>query len=56
MTRVYRGVKCHLTVGKLPCENARVKAAVVDGEKIEGNYIPFAKIEGKEKVEITVEF
>ena len=56
MTREYRGIKCKLKVGKLPCENARVKALTVNGTRIEGNYIPYDSIKDNKEITIEVEF
>ncbi|MBR7159881.1 MAG: glycosyl transferase [Clostridia bacterium] len=56
MDRKYQGVDCHVKVGKLPTPNARAKALKVDGEMIEGNFVPLSMIEGKDKVEIEVIF
>lgn len=56
MTRKYRNIECHLTVGKLPCENARVKFLLIDGEKIEGNFIPYDMIKDKSRIEIEAKF
>ena len=56
MTRKYRGIVCHLKAGKLPEPNARAKALVVDGQRIEGNFIPYDLIKGKDRIEIQVEF
>lgn len=53
-SRMYRGIKCNVTSGKLPCEGARSTALIVDGEKIDGNFIPFDKIKGKKEVNIEI--
>lgn len=56
MTRKYNGTKCTLKVGKLPTENARAKALVVNGEKIDGTFIPNDKLKGLETATIEVVF
>ena len=56
MTREYRGIVCHLKVGKLPAKNARAKALRIDGERIEGTFLPFEKMRGKKQIEIIAEF
>ena len=53
-TRMYRGVKVFVESGKLPREGARCSALLVDGVKIEGNYVPVSMLEGKETVKIQV--
>ena len=54
MTRNYRGTACHLVVGKRPTANAKVKALVIDGQKMEGSFIPASLLENKERVTIIV--
>ncbi len=56
MTRKYRGIDCHLKVGKLPTENARVTALIVNGKRIDGNFIPYDMIKGLTCVDIEVVF
>ncbi len=56
MDRKYNGINCRLTVGKLPYENARAKALIVNGKRIEGNYIPLDMIKGEKNVTIEVAF
>ncbi|MBE6957882.1 MAG: glycosyl transferase [Ruminococcaceae bacterium] len=56
MKRNYRGTECTLTVGKRPEANAKVKALLVDGERIEGNFLSAKLLEGKKKAEITAVF
>ena len=56
MKRKYRGINCTLKVGKLPKENARVRALKVNGELIETNHIPYEMIKGLKKVTIEVIF
>lgn len=54
MTRLYRNVKVEVVSGKLPNEGARSKALIVDGKRIEGNFIPVSELEGKSKVKVEV--
>ncbi len=56
MSRNYRGIKCDVTVNKLPCKGAKPSNVVVNGEKIEGNYIPFDCIKDCKVAEIVVEY
>ena len=56
MKRNYRGTECVLTVGKRPTPGAKVKALLVDGERIEGNFLPAKLLKGKQQVRITAEF
>lgn len=53
-TRIYRGTKVEIVSGKLPYEGARSKALLLDGVKLEGNFIPASMLEGKENVKVTV--
>ena len=48
MTRIYRGIKCNLTVKK------NGKKLVVDGVEIDGNFIPYDMIKDKNEVEIVL--
>ena len=48
MTRIYRGIKCNLTV-----KNGG-KSLTVDGKKLEGKFVPYEMIKGKEQVEIVL--
>ena len=50
MTRIYRGIKCHLTVKR----SGTQYKLMVDGEEMKGKYIPYELLEGKTEVEITV--
>lgn len=56
MTRRYNGINCTLKVGKLPKEGVRATALVVNGEKIDGNFIPLEKIKAQKDVTIEVVF
>ena len=56
MDRKYKGINCHLIVGKLPCENARAKALIVNGKKLDGNFIPYDLIKNESDVTIEVIF
>ena len=56
MDRKYRGINCHLSVSQLPCENARAKALIVNGKKIDGNFIPYDLIANEKEVCIEVVF
>lgn len=56
MTRKYRGCEVTLKVGKAPSESAKIKSLVVDGVKIDGNFISCDMLNGKTKVEVTAEF
>ncbi len=56
MDRKYRGIDCHLNVGKLPYENARAKALIVNGQRLDGSFIPYEMIMGAKKVNIEVVF
>lgn len=53
-TRIYRDIKIEVVSGKLPQEGARSKALLLNGEKIEGNFVPVAMLEGKKDVRIEV--
>ena len=53
-TRIYRDIKMNVVSGKLPFENARCKALIIDGKRIEGNKIPLSEIEGKDSVNIEI--
>ncbi len=53
-TRVYRGISCTVVSPELPRENARARKLIVDGEKIDGSFLPYDKIAGKQSVEIKV--
>ena len=53
-TRIYRDIKIEVVSGKLPKEGARSKALVVDGIKVEGNFIPVSMLEGKKAVLVEV--
>ena len=39
---------------ELPRENARARKLIVDGEEIDGSFLPYDKIAGKQSVEIKV--
>lgn len=56
MTRRYNGINCHLTVGKLPSENAPAAALIVNGSKIDGTFIPYDMIKDEKNVNIEVIF
>lgn len=49
MTRIYRGIKCHLIVKR--CDTPY--KLMVDGEEMKGKYIPYELLKGKTEVEIT---
>ena len=53
-TRVYREISCTVLSPALPFENARSKKLIVDGEELDGNFLPYDKIKGKKSVEIKV--
>ena len=53
-TRVYREISCTVLSTALPFENARSKKLIVDGEELDGNFLPYDKIKGKKSVEIKV--
>ena len=53
-TRMYRGCKVELVSGQLPYEGARSKALLVDGVKVEGNFIPASMIDGKTTVKVEI--
>jgi cellobiose phosphorylase len=54
MKRIYRETVCCLTVGKRPVPSAKVKALVVDGERIEGNFLSAKLLKGKCEAQIYV--
>ena len=55
-TRIYRGIKCEVSSPKLPKVGAEAKALVVDGEEINGTFIPFDKLSGKKSVKIEIKY
>ena len=54
--RLYRGVKCEVVSPAIPKSGARAKALIVDGTRIEGNFVSADMLEGKEKVKIEIEY
>ncbi len=56
MERMYRGTLCKVKCPSLPYENARAKAVMVDGKKLESNFIPAKLTAGKKDVSIEVIF
>lgn len=55
-SRIYRGIKCNVISESLPVENARAKSLTVDGKNIEGNFVPYDLIKGKESVTIKINY
>lgn len=55
MTRKYRGIKCNVTV-KACVGKTKVSRLIVDGVEVDGNYIPYEMIKGKESIDIIAEF
>lgn len=55
-TRIYRGIKCEVSSPKLPKVGAEAKALVVDGEKINGTFIPLKMLSGKKSVKIEIKY
>ena len=53
MTRLYRGKTCHVTVKG---NRGKVPRLTVNGERVEGNFIPYSLIENADSVEIVAEF
>lgn len=53
-TRIYRGTKVEVVSGKLPYEGVRSKKLLLDGVKIEGNFVSSSWLEGKAEVRIEV--
>ena len=53
MNRVYRGTMCSVKVEKCPSATAKVKALLVDGVLIEGNFLRAKLLQGKQHVHIT---
>ncbi len=53
-TREYRGTKCTVVSPKLPYESATATAVILDGVKLDSNFIPSSMLEGKESVTIEV--
>lgn len=54
LVRIYRGTKVEVVSGKLPYEGARSKALLVDGVKVESNFIPASMLEGRDNVKVEV--
>lgn len=53
-SREYRGIICKVKSGKLPTEGARSTSLIVDGEKLNSNFIPYDLIKDKKEVNIEV--
>ena len=53
MTRLYRGKVCHVTVKG---NRGKFRRLTVNGERVEGNFIPYSLIENADSVEIVAEF
>lgn len=53
-SRVYRGTKVLVMSEKLPKEGAGSKALLVDGCRIEGNFLPAKMLKGKENVTVEI--
>ena len=51
MTRIYRGIRCHLTVKR----SGTPYKLMVDGEEMNNKYVPYELLEGKTEVEMNVE-
>ena len=54
LIHIYRGISCTVVSPELPRENARARKLIVDGEEIDGSFLPYDKIAGKQSVEIKV--
>lgn len=52
MKRIYRGIKCNVTVKRQQNSGKVVKKLIVDGKETEGNYISYDLIKDKDTVEI----
>lgn len=53
-SRLYRNITCNVSSAKIPDVGARAKAVIVDGEKLETNFIPYDLIKDKTEVNIEV--
>lgn len=52
--RLYRNTRVEVVSGKLPYQGARSKALIVNGIRMEGNFIPASLLTGKENVKVEV--
>lgn len=52
--RIYRGIICEVVSPKIPYKGARATNLTVDGESINGTFIPYSMLKGKQTVKIRV--
>ena len=56
MKRIYRGIKCNVTVKKEQSGQNVITKLIIDGKETQGNYIPYDLIKDKDTVEILAIF
>lgn len=54
--RIYRGIACEVVSPKIPYKGARATTLTVDGESINGTFIPYSMFKGKQAVKIMVNY
>ncbi len=56
VSRIYRGIKCNIKVGKLPNAGAKPVSLSVNGKEVSGNFLRYDMIKDLKEVDIKVNY